>query len=38
MGLWRYVENEDLITVAALGDLAGKLMQVSGGIKICDGN
>jgi hypothetical protein len=38
-GLWRYVENEDLITVAATvdeGDSAWKLTQVSGGIKICN--
>ena len=38
-GLWSYVENEDLVTVAATvdgGDLAWKLTQVSGGIKICD--
>jgi hypothetical protein len=39
--LWRYVENEDLVTVAATvdgGDVAWKLMQVSGGIKICNPN
>lgn len=38
-GLWRCVEEEDIVTVAATvdgGDLAWKLTQVSGGIKICD--
>jgi hypothetical protein len=38
-GLWSYVEHEDLVTVAATvdgRDLAWKLTQVSGGIKICD--
>jgi hypothetical protein len=36
--LWRYVENEDLVTVAAIvdgGDLAWKLTRVSDGLKTC---
>ena len=38
-GLWSYVEDEDIVTVAATvdgGELAWQLTQVSAGIKICD--